>query len=252
MTANRTYGCLHLPKQKMRTPAEDKCRAILAKKEPYPYRFLTGTTQVPHAVGVAIGSENGKERFCVLCYAMVKVPQTRVTFTEVLNFAGVHQLPVITMRGKQPIRHIRSPTINKWQASNISDPGEKLRNGEGVTVNGNDPLEVYQAVKEARGKRRYAGTVRSLIEAVTYRLTAPFQMMTMINTVSRTGEVAEAKKNDAIVSFKQYLLESGVMTEETLDNLTKEIDTEVNKATDYAEKAPYAKPEDALKFVYEE
>jgi len=42
------------------------------------------------------------------------------------------------------------------------------------------------------------------------------------------------------------------MTEETLDNLTKEIDTEVNKATDYAEKAPYAKPEDALKFVYEE
>lgn len=32
----------------------------------------------------------------------------------------------------------------------------------------------------------------------------------------------------------------------------KEIDDEVNKATDEAENAPYAEPEHALKFVYAE
>lgn len=39
------------------------------KKEPYPYRFLTGSNSSSPRCRCSIGSENGKERFCVLCYA---------------------------------------------------------------------------------------------------------------------------------------------------------------------------------------
>ncbi|MCI4140298.1 thiamine pyrophosphate-dependent enzyme, partial [Bacillus vallismortis] len=40
----------------------------------------------------------------------------------------------------------------------------------GVTVNGNDPLEVYQSVKEARERAR-RGEGPTLIETMSYRLT---------------------------------------------------------------------------------
>ena len=40
----------------------------------------------------------------------------------------------------------------------------------GVTVDGNDPLEVYKAVKEAAERAR-RGEGPTLIEAVSYRLT---------------------------------------------------------------------------------
>src|SRR5690625_4079937 len=41
----------------------------------------------------------------------------------------------------------------------------------GYTVDGNDPLAVYEAVKQAR-ERAISGEGPSLIEAITYRLTA--------------------------------------------------------------------------------
>ena len=213
-------------------------------------RILTGSspvaTQVPHAVGVALAAKMEKKDF-VSFVTLGEGSTNQGDFHEGLNFAGVHQLPVITMVENN--RYAISVPYDKQVASSNISIRAKSYGMEGVTVNGNDPLEVYQAVKEAR-ERAIRGDGPSLIEAVTYRLTA--HSSDDDDKYRMKEEVAEAKKNDAIVSFKQYLLESGVMTEETLDNLTKEIDTEVNKATDYAEKAPYAKPEDALKFVYEE
>ena len=65
-------------------------------------------------------------------------------------------------------------------------------------------------------------------------------------------EIEEMKKNDNVLAFGKYLKEVGVLSEEEEEKLMKEIDDEVNKATDEAENAPYAEPEHALKFVYAE
>ncbi|MUV39696.1 3-methyl-2-oxobutanoate dehydrogenase (2-methylpropanoyl-transferring) [Lentibacillus sp. JNUCC-1] len=90
-----------------------------------------------------------------------------------------------------------------------------------------------------------------MIEALTDRYTA-HSSDDDDRLYREKGEVEEAKKKDAIVSFAAYLRNAGLYDEETEEALHKEVDKIVNEATDYAENAPYAAPEDALKYVYEE
>jgi len=65
-------------------------------------------------------------------------------------------------------------------------------------------------------------------------------------------EVAEAKTKDPIIVFGAYLKEAGVMDDQLEKEIHNEVMEIVNEATEYAEQAPYALPEDALKYVYKE
>jgi 2-oxoisovalerate dehydrogenase E1 component alpha subunit len=120
----------------------------------------------------------------------------------------------------------------------------------GVTVDGNDPLEVYKAVKEAadRGRR---GEGPSLVETVSYRLT-PHSSDDDDRPYRSREEVEEAKSKDSIITFAAYLKENGILNDEKEKEMNDRIMAIVNDATDYAENAPYADPEHALKYVYAE
>jgi 2-oxoisovalerate dehydrogenase E1 component alpha subunit len=144
---------------------------------------------------------------------------------------------------------ISIPVEKQLACKNVSD--RAIGYGmPGYTIDGNDPLAVYKAVKEAadRGRR---GEGPTLIEAVSYRLTA--HSSDDDDRVYRDKEeVEEAKKKDSIITFAAYLKEIGVLTEEFEKQMLDEIMHIVNEATEYAENAPYAAPEDALKHVYAE
>ena len=60
------------------------------------------------------------------------------------------------------------------------------------------------------------------------------------------------KERDGIQLFRQRLIVDGIATAETLAEIDSSIDTEVNEATTYADKAAYASPESTLNYVYEE
>lgn len=105
----------------------------------------------------------------------------------------------------------------------------------GYTVDGNDPLEVYKVVKEARD-RAISGEGPTLIEAVSYRLTA-HSSDDDDRAYRGREEVEEAKKLDSIFTFSQYLKDVGVLTDEVEKDMTNEINSIVNEATDYAENA---------------
>lgn len=214
-------------------------------------RILTGsspvTTQLPHAVGVALAAKMEKKDF-VSFVTLGEGSSNQGDFHEGLNFAGVHKLPVITMveNNKYAIsvpydRQVASETI-AIRGSSYGMPG--------VTVDGNDPIAVYEATKEAR-QRAINGEGPSLIEAITYRLTA-HSSDDDDRTYREKEEVEEAKKKDSIFTFTNYLKEVGVLTEKLEQEISKEIEEIVNEATEYAEEAPYAEPEHALKYVYEE
>nr|WP_156958478.1 thiamine pyrophosphate-dependent dehydrogenase E1 component subunit alpha [Virgibacillus sp. SK37] len=214
-------------------------------------RILTGsspvTTQVPHAVGVALAAKMEKKDF-VSFVTLGEGSSNQGDFHEGLNFAGVHKLPVITMVENN--KYAISVPIEKQIASkNVSDRAQGY-GMPGITVDGNDPLAVYKAVKEAR-ERAVKGEGPSLIEAVSYRLTA-HSSDDDDRQYRASDEVEEAKQKDSIITFAAYLKEEGILTEEIEKELNQEISSVVNEATDYAENAPYANPEDALKFVYEE
>ena len=64
--------------------------------------------------------------------------------------------------------------------------------------------------------------------------------------------MSEAKKSDPLAYFATYLKEVNVLTDEREKQMLDDIMNIVNDATDYAENAPYAEAESALKYVYGE
>ncbi|WP_042355113.1 thiamine pyrophosphate-dependent dehydrogenase E1 component subunit alpha [Bacillus rubiinfantis] len=212
-------------------------------------RIVTGsspvTTQVPHAVGIALAGKMEKKDF-VSFVTFGEGSSNQGDFHEGANFAGVHKLPVIFMCENNKYA-ISVPIEKQLACEKVSD--RAIGYGmPGFTVDGNDPLAVYKVVREAaeRGRREEGPT---LIETVSYRLT-PHSSDDDDRSYRAPDEVAKAKSQDPIMTFAAYLKETGVLT----DDLEKEINDRVmklvNEATDYAEQAPYAAPEDALKFVY--
>ncbi|HLS60571.1 MAG TPA: thiamine pyrophosphate-dependent dehydrogenase E1 component subunit alpha [Virgibacillus sp.] len=214
-------------------------------------RILTGsspvTTQLPHAVGVALAAKIEKKEFVSLV-TLGEGSSNQGDFHEGLNFAGVYDLPVITMVENNGYA-ISIPAERQLGCENVSD--RAIGYGmPGYTVDGNDPLAVYEAVKQAR-ERAISGEGPSLIEAITYRLTA-HSSDDDDRSYRDHQEVEEAKKHDSLITFAAYLTDRGILTEENSKAMHAEIDEMINKATDYAENAAYADPESALKFVYEE
>src|SRR5699024_473998 len=119
----------------------------------------------------------------------------------------------------------------------------------GTVVDGNDPLAVFAAVKEAR-ERALNGEGPSLIEAVTDRLTA--HSSDDNDKVYRTKEeLEEMRQHDCVLSFANYLKELGILTEEMEEEMNQSIKQKVNEATTYAENASSPDPATLLDYVYE-
>ncbi|MCA1009616.1 thiamine pyrophosphate-dependent dehydrogenase E1 component subunit alpha [Halobacillus halophilus] len=214
-------------------------------------RIVTGsspvTTQVPHAVGIALAGKMEKKDFVSLV-TFGEGSSNQGDFHEGANFAGVHKLPVIFMVENNKYA-ISVPVSKQLACEKVSD--RAIGYGmPGYTVDGNDPLAVYEAVKAAADRGRN-GEGPTLIETVSYRLT-PHSSDDDDRTYREREEVDEAKKKDSIVTFANYLREQNILTEEIETEMNEEINQIVNDATDYAENASYAEAESAMKYVYEE
>ena len=214
-------------------------------------RILTGsspvTTQVPHAVGVALAGKMQKKDF-ITFVTLGEGSSNQGDFHEGANFAGVHKLPVIIMVENNQYA-ISVPVERQLGCAKVSD--RAIGYGmPGVTVDGKNPLEVYKVVKEAADRARN-GDGPSLIETVTYRLTA--HSSDDDDRQYRTAEdIAEGKAKDPILLFENYLKERGIVDDAFIEQLNVHVMQVINEATEYAENAPYASPEHALKFVYAE
>lgn len=214
-------------------------------------RILTGsspvTTQLPHAVGVALAAKMEKKDI-VSFVTLGEGSSNQGDFHEGLNFAGVHKLPVITMVENNKYA-ISVPIEKQLGCKNVSD--RAIGYGmPGFTIDGNDPLAVYEAVKAAADRARN-GEGPTLIEAVSYRLTA-HSSDDDDRQYRGKEEVEEARKKDSIITFAKYLRDAGILTEEKEKEFEDEMKDIINEATDYAENAAYADPESALKYVYAE
>lgn len=214
-------------------------------------RIITGsspvTTQLPHAVGFALASKIKEDKFVTLT-TLGDGSTNQGDFHEGLNFAGVHQLPVITLVQNNKLA-ISIPFEKQVASENIAIRA-KSYGMPGVVVNGNDPLEVYKAVKEAR-ERAFNNEGPTLIEAVTERLTA-HSSDDNEQLYRSKEELQNAKDKDSINSFQAYLENVGILNESIQEEILTEIKDEINEATTYAEEAEDADVKNVTKFVYGE
>lgn len=212
-------------------------------------RIVTGsspvTTQVPHAVGIALAAKMEKKDF-VAFVTFGEGSSNQGDFHEGANFAGVHKLPVIFMCENNQYA-ISVPAHKQLACEKVSD--RAIGYGmPGITVDGNDPLEVYKVVKEAR-ERAVCGEGPTLIETIVSRMT-PHSSDDDDRSYRSKEEIERAKSNDPILIFSKYLREVGLLNDQIEKEMVTKIMNMIDDATDYAEKAAYAAPENALKYVY--
>lgn len=214
-------------------------------------RIVTGsspvTTQVPHAAGFALAAKLEKKDFVTFA-TFGEGSSNQGDFHEGLNFAAVHKLPCIFMCENNRYA-ISVPVEKQLSCKSIAD--RAIGYGiYGVTVDGTDVFAVYEAVKKAR-ERAANGEGPTLIEALTHRLT-PHSSDDDDRTYRTQEEIEEIKKYDPLAKFKTYLYEHGLLTQEKENELEAKVKRIVDEATEYAQKALYAEPHEALRYVYEE
>jgi 2-oxoisovalerate dehydrogenase E1 component alpha subunit len=120
----------------------------------------------------------------------------------------------------------------------------------GVTVDGNNVMAVYAAMKDAVERAR-KGEGATLIEGKTYRL-VPHTSDDDDRRYRAREEVEEWTKKDPLVRYRAWLKEQDVADDRKLDEIHERAAREVDEATDQAERAPTPKPESALDHVFVE
>ena len=213
-------------------------------------RIITGsspvTTQVPHAVGFALAAKYKEKDFVTLA-TLGDGSTNQGDFHEGLNFAGVHDLPVITLVQNNKIA-ISVPFEKQIASKNIAIRANSY-GMPGIEVDGNDPLKVYEVMKEAH-KRAKNGEGPTLIEAVSERLSA-HSSDDNHNQYRTEEELKEMRERDCNVSFRKYLVEHDLINDEIEKEMLDEINKEINEATKFAEKSPYADVSTIHDYVYE-
>lgn len=214
-------------------------------------RILSGSspvaTQIPHAAGIALAAKMERSPAVTLT-SLGEGSTNQGEFHEGCNFAGVHQLPLVILCENNRYA-ISVPQEKQLACESVADRAAGY-GFPGVSVNGNDPLAVYEVVKKAVDRARKGGGP-TLIEAVAYRL-APHSSDDDDRSYRTREEVEAARKTDPLILFRDYLRNCGILSREKEKQLEERINEEVDDATAYAEAAPYPPADSLYNYVYEQ
>lgn len=203
--------------------------------------------QLPQATGLAWGLRLRGQDSVVIAY-IGDGGSSEGDFHEALNLAGVVKAPIVFFLQN-----------NQWAISTSrrvqsATPSFALRAAgygfEGVEVDGNDVMAVYEVACDAVDRARSGGGP-SLIEAVTYR-------MSFHNTTDNPAryqdpkEFEEARTRDPIERVQKYLATLGLWDPKREEAWSEEIREENEHAIQHAMGAAAPRPEDVFANVYED
>ena len=171
---------------------------------------------IPHAVGLAWGMSLKNESGVVLVF-FGDGASSEGDFYEAGNLAGVLKAPVILFCINNQWA-ISTPTHLQTAADSFASKAEAF-GIPGVTVDGNDPAAVYEAVFNAR-KRALTGKGPTLIEATVYRLGAHTTADDPTRYVP-SDELSAAQEKDPVHAFIKDLTDRDLWS----DTKQKEIET---------------------------
>jgi 2-oxoisovalerate dehydrogenase E1 component alpha subunit len=213
--------------------------------------IITGSspiaTQIPHASGVAYAMKYRGEDAVVASW-FGDGATSEGDWHEALNFAGIHDLPVVFVC-ENNLYAISVPLSKQMAITDVSIRAEGY-GFPGTSVDGNDVLACYEAMKTAVDRAR-TGEGPTLIECRTYRF-HPHTSDDDDRTYRTREEVEEAKKKDPLVVFADYLKRIGIIDDDKVEALRGELKAEVDAAVDEAWNAPDPEPDSALRHVFAE
>jgi TPP-dependent pyruvate/acetoin dehydrogenase alpha subunit len=131
----------------------------------------------------------------------------------------------------------------------------------GVSVDGRDPVAVYNVVSEAVARARN-GDGPTLVESNYYRLSAHgniiappgvplhFPEHEAIEVFGNQEEYDAALRGDPVPAFRGKLVQDGVLSAEQADQIVADAKQEMQEAVDFGIESPLPEPSEALKYVY--
>jgi len=198
---------------------------------------------IPIATGAAYASKTWGDDAVTLCF-FGDAAANQGTFHEAINMGAAWDLPVIYLCENN--KYGVSTDISRVTNNEHISERAAAYNIPGVTVDGNDVLAVYEAVKTAVERAR-RGEGPSLVECITYRHEGHY---CGDQAGYRPGEyMEEALAHEALPTFRKYLLEQGVKEEEIV-KVEEEITQEIAHAYKFADESEYPDPSEAFTDVY--
>jgi len=166
-------------------------------------------------------------------------------FHEALNFAGVQQLPIVFVCENN--QYAYSVPLEKSMA--IDDVAIRAEGYgfDGVAINGNDVLAVYQASLGAIARAR-AGDGPTLIECKTYRWHGHSEHDKAFYRSDE--ELAMWKSRDPIPTFTTYLQSRHVLDDQKQKEVEARVTAVIDEAVEFAMNAPDPAPEEAVTDLY--
>lgn len=201
---------------------------------------------IPVATGCALAFKMRGEKRVAVCF-MGDGATNEGVFHESLTMGAIWKLPVIYVI-ENNLYGASTPVRMVNMVENLSEKA-RIYGMPGLTIDGNDPLAVYEAAKTAI-KRARNGEGPSLLELITYRITGHSRRDPALYQPEE--EKKAAKANEPIGRFAKYLVTEKLAGHAELDLVAKGIDDEIEAAVKYAMAAPLPKPEDTLEDLFVE
>ncbi len=167
-------------------------------------------------------------------------------FHEGLNLAAIWDLPVIFVCED----NMYATEVPFTYATRNQDVAARARTYgmNGVGLDGNDVIAIYQAAGEAVQRAR-AGNGPTLLHCKTYR-TRPHSEG-MRDAGYRTQEEVESwKQRDPITTLKARLITEGKANESDFDGIEAEIKAMVEDAAEFAKNSPYPDPATVTNHIF--
>ena len=168
-------------------------------------------------------------------------------FHESLNMAAIWNVPVVFVV-ENNLYGASTPVNMVVRTKNISERAA-IYKMPGRTLDGNDPLAVYEAADEAVEKAR-SGDGPSLLELMTYRITGHSRRDPALYQPEE--EKKTALQNEPIGRFHRHLISVGAAGEDDLQEITDRIDREIEEAVESAMAAPEPQPQDTMEDLFVE
>lgn len=159
-------------------------------------------------------------------------------FHEALNVAAVWNLPVIFIIENNGYG-LSTPVREQFVCEQLADRAQGY-GMKGITIDGNNVLEVYKTVKEARD---YCIKEQKpiLIECMTFRMRGHEEASGVKYVPKELFE--EWEKKDPVKNYEEFLLKENVLTQEKIAEIREKIQHEIEAGLDEGFAAPAIVPD---------
>ena len=217
---------------------------------------------IPQATGAAYAAQIRGQGQVVLCF-FGDGASKQGAFAESLNIASLCKLPIVFVMENNSYNVV---TRSEQEDANAA-AGEPLAvkakafSMPGVTVDGCDPVAVYDTMSEAVARAR-SGEGPTLVESLYYRLSAHGNLIAppgvplhfpeheAIEVFGNVEEYEAAKRGDPLPRFRAKLIQDGTLTAEDAYAIMESARQEMQAAVDFGIESPLPEPEEALNYVY--